>query len=701
LQTSDYPIGLKADPVSASRSILRQVPLIGLLVVLAVGGLWVSYHHFRWQWRIDGDIAGPYLIWKQVLRDGPGVLTEWRYAQDSWLLSLTLPDFLLLWLSNNSPWAILLQGWAIFLLTILLTYTLLRSAVSRLVAAGAAIAMLFAGPAVLGGVIYLAYPITHNISLLFGLGSLWLFGKWLRSGHWRWLGLGGLTLFIGHMSDPWLGAALTLPAVLAAGICAVLGPDRRARLAGIALCTLLVFIAARSRLGGLLWFIPGSDFALGGVALWPPHLGWIATYTTIMFNVVPVRQQDFDWLPNLWLMVVNCTIVAVLVVWASVRLWWNRRSLRAETRFLVATAFIGSAAIGAAFTLSNVNANLNVGRYLSNWFYFLPWLVVIAAFGTPTPRVGWLRRVAIVWAALFAVSGIAAAPAHQTAVPDDIAAPKTRDLIRFLNEHDLTYGYGPFWAALGGSADWLTNGHIVIRPVSRLSSGRIGPWNSQTFASWYTSADIPAGQKSFFYLAIPDGDLCPDVPTCVAMANRDWGPPDRVLQFHEFPVLVWDHPTLTGLPGADLIRQAPVMQPGVPVHLSQTGTGAALQGRGWSGVEETGAWTEAKEAVLMIHLPDDWSGPATLRFNAYGFPARTKRNPQTVTVTVDGEVLATWSVALWHSETYDVVVPANIAERKTFALVLKIPGASRPSDFRYVFDIRSLGIYVSTVTLDR
>ncbi|MBS0642827.1 MAG: hypothetical protein JSS43_23425 [Proteobacteria bacterium] len=672
-----------------------------LLAVFCLAGLWVSYHEFRWQWHIEGDIASPYLVWKQVLRDGPGVLLEWRYAQDNWLFSLTLPDFVLLGLTGSSPWVFLHQGWLFFLLNSLLTYAILQFATSRTVAAVVAIAMLFAGPAVIGGVIYLTYPVTHNSSLVWGLACLWLYLLWLRGGRWLWLILGSIALFIGDMSDPWLAAAMVLPIVLGACVAGVLTSGFRLRFAAIAFCAFAVLALARIRLFWLLWFLPGSDFSIGGPSFWLPHLGWIATYTTLMFNVVPIRQPGFGWFPPVWLIVVDCLVIAIVGVWAIGRLLRQWRALRPEAMFIAATAVIGCGGIAAAFVISTVNANLNVGRYISNWFYFIPLAVAIAAFGLRMPRPDWLTRVAVLWCALLVIAGVAAEPHHQTSLPDDIATADTRDLIRFLDQHGLNYGYAPFWATHGAAAEWMTDGRIVIRPVSRSSSGHIVPRIAQTFPSWYESSDVPPGQKQFFYIAKPDEEICTDYAACVALATSEWGEPQRVLKWGDIPVMVWDRPTLTGLPNAAQIAEAPVLQPGVPVRFTRDGIGGALQGRGWSGVEETASWTDAREAVLKIHLPDGWSGPATLVFESSAFPSRTKRNPQTVTVLADGKVLTTWTMPPFKRQTYEVVIPAEIAEKRLIALVLQVPGATRPSDFAYVYDVRPLGVYLMSVTLRR
>ncbi len=344
---------------------------------------------------------------------------------------------------------------------------------------------------------------------------------------------------------------------------------------------------------------------------------------------------------------------------------------------------IGGAGIVAAFVVSKVVGDRNVGRYISNWFYLVPLVVVMAAFGVTRAGPDWLRRAAIAWGALWVVAGVAAAPAALTSLPSDIAFPDTRELIRFLDANGLDYGYAPFWATKGAAAEWLTDGRIVIRPISRSSSGHLVARGAQTFPSWFESSDVPPGQKRFFFLAAPDGEVCPNSETCEAMARREWGEPQQVLRFGEVPVMVWDRPMVTGLPDSATIAAVPVLQPDLAVQFGRDGAGGALQGRGWSGVEGTGAWTEAREAVLKIHLADDWTGPARLELVASAFPAHSRRAPQVVTVVADGRVLATWTVAPWQLQTYTVTLPADIAEQKRIALVLQVPGATRPSDLRY------------------
>jgi hypothetical protein len=123
--------------------------------------------------------------------------------------------------------------------------------------------------------------------------------------------------------------------------------------------------------------------------------------------------------------------------------------------------------------------------------------------------------------------------------------------------------------------------------------------------------------------------------------------------------------------------------------------------RGWGDPEDDITWTNAHESVLLIHLPDDWTGDAVLDIEASSLPVRVGRGPQPVSVEVDGHTLATWNVTPWDRHRYQVTIPADIAARKRIPLVFHIPQASRPSDFEYIYDIRLLGMAVAGVTLHR
>jgi hypothetical protein len=411
----------------------------------------------------------------------------------------------------------------------------------------------------------------------------------------------------------------------------------------------------------------------------------------------PVAQFDFDWRPSTSIRIFDCALIGVAMVWAMLRLWRARRDARVETLFLGACCVLSCGGIAAAFLISNVVPNFNVGRYVANWFFLLPVLLVCVGYaGSTKPSLAEIA-IGIGWCALFVVAGLAALPGQLTTLPPDIATPEERALVRFLDENGLTYGYAPFWSTNASVASWLSEGRIVIRPVSKSSAGRIVPRIPQTFPSWFEASDVPPGQNRFFLIAAPDGELCPDNAACEALARHDFGLPSEVLHFQGIPVLVWEHPLLTGRPDDDLIAAAPVLQPEVPVSFNRGGAGLPMLWRGWSGAEDKGTWSEGRQAVVLIHLPDDWKGGASLDFTASGFAARGFGKQQ-VTASVAGKTLASWRSST-QGASFWIEVPAEIAERKRFPLVLDMPYAGRPSDIRYIFDIRSLGIFLESLQL--
>ncbi len=679
-------------------SVRNALTTAGLMVFVVAGG-WVSYHYSRWQWHIDFDVSAPYYLWTQILKDGSTALHHWRWSQDNWLFSLFVPDFLMFALVGASPPLVMAQGWVFFALTILVLFVLIASLAGRRVAAVAAGTLLFAGPAANGGMAYLTYPVTHNVTMLWGLAGLATLLRWIRNGHPGWLILGGAALFIGQVSDPWLTAAMVAPTGLAALLVALLRREQRWRSAAVVAVVAVAWVLSRTRVFGLVWFLPGSDFELGSPSDMWLHLGWVAVHLGEMFNILPIRQPDNEWMPPVGLLIVNCLIIMVAGGWAAWRVLRRWREMPADRLFLALSCAAGCAATALAFIISNIPGSLYIGRLLENWFFLLPVLVVCALYGADRRGPRPARWIAAAWCICFVVAGVAASPRQLTVLPDDIALKDTRDLIAFLRTHDLNYGYGPFKTHEVMPAQWLTGGEIIIRPVASSSTGRIVPRIAQTFPSWYEAGDVPPNQKTFFLILAPDVDLCPPPADCRAQAIRTFGPPDTTLMFKNIPVMVWNRPLLTGLPDDALIAAAPELTPGKNFAFSRGGAGVPLMWRGWGDPEDTMAWTNAHESVLLIHLPDDWTGDAVLDFEASSLPVRIGRGPQPVSVEAGGKTLAAWNVLPWDPHRYQVTIPAEIAARKRFPLVFHIPHASRPSDFEYIYDIRLLGMAVSGVTL--
>jgi hypothetical protein len=671
------------------------------LFLFTAAGLWVSYHYARWVWPIDGDISAPFYVWSQIIKDGPSVLHDWRWAQDGWLFSLFLPDFLMFTLGGVAPLLVMLQGWLFFVLCILLVFVLIAPIAGRRVAAVTATTLLFAGPAAIGSMDCLTYPVTHNISILWGLAGLVCLLQWLRQSRAIWLAAGSVALFVGEVSDPWLTAALVLPIILAAAVIALLRQQHRWTGLAIVAGGVLAAVASRTRGFGLLWFLPGSDFKLGQPDDVWHHLGWVFAHLASMFNIVPLPQPDTRWMPPLGLQIVNGIVVVAALGWAAGRIWQLRREMASDRLFLALSCLAACAATVSAFVLSNIPGTLYTGRLILNWFFLLPVLVVCALYGVNRVEAPRARLAAGIWCALFVIAGIAGSPSRLMATPDDVAWKDTRDLLAFLEANDLSYGYGSYTFHQDVTAQWLTGGRIIIRPVASSQTGRIVPRIAQTFPSWYEATDIPPNQKTFFLILAPDEDLCPAPADCKEQAIRTFGPPDTTLTFKDTPIMVWNHPLLTGLPDEALIAAAPVLEPGKTFAFNRGGAGVPLMWRGWGDPEDDITWTNAHESVLLIHLPDDWTGDAVLDVEASSLPVRVGRRPQPVSVEVDGHTLATWNVIPWDRHRYQVTIPADIAARKRFPLVFHIPQASRPSDFEYIYDIRLLGMAVSGVTLHR
>lgn len=672
----------------------REAGLAGLVAL----GAWVSFHYAYAAWNVESDLATPAVVWAEWGRHGWAALQEWRYYHANWLLSVILPSFAVFSAIGSVPGVVLATGWGIFAGCCATTWWILRPTLGGRRAAAAAGLLLFAGHATISGIGYLTYAVSHNASTLFSLAALACLLGWLDRGRsWRLLTASGL-LFAGAISDLWTVAALGVPLLIAAGLTWALG-HRAAwpQLLSICTCTAVVLVLVQTRVFGLLIVLPRSQYVLGTLDTAREHAWLAAQYAAVLFNAFPGADAPWSYVPHLPAVVGTCGIILLAAGYSVVRTMRLRRILTTRELFLAAVAASSAAVLLAAFVLSDVPADLGTGRYFVILYFLLPTLVLSTmrpGVDRPSP---WVVQGGLAWCGLFVLTGLLSAPRDWLRLWPEVQDTQARELAGFLGANGLTYGYGGFWGAQANAIGWVSAGRVVVRPVVT-ADGRIVPRFAQTFPWWYEAEDVPTRQGSFFFVAAPDAELCPDAASCVALAERQWGRADRVLQYGDVPVLVWGRPLLTGLPTAEVIARAPALVEGETVGFWRGGTGGGMLWQGWSAAEAAGTWSDERRAVMLVHLPTGWHGPAVMEFEMSGYPAGS-RGQQRVSARTGGATIAEWSVGPGEFRRYRATLPETTAAGGLASIELELPDSLIPARQDGSAERRRLGVNLRSVVL--
>ena len=672
----------------------RDAGLVGLVTL----GAWVSFHYAYAAWNVESDLATPWVIWAESERHGWATLQEWRYYHANWLFSVILPFFAVFIAFGGAPAIVLTAGWGILTGCCLATWCILRPVLGGRNALAAAGLPFFAGHATVSGMGYLTYAVSHNASTLLSLTALACLLGWLDEGRpSRLLAASGL-LFVGAMSDPWTVAALGVPLLFAAGLTWALG-HRAAwpRLLAICACTGAVLVIVQTRGFGLLIVLPPSQYAFGTLATAREHAWLAAQYAAVLFNAFPGADAPWSYVPHLSALVGTCGIVLLAMGYSMVRAIRLRRKLTTRELFLASIATSSAAVLLAAFVLSDVPADLGTGRYFVILYFLLPILVLSTmrpGVDRPSP---WVIRSGLTWCGLFMLTGLLSAPRDWMRLGPEMQDAQVRGLANFLRANGLTYGYGGFWGAQANAIGWVSQERVIVRPVAAVD-GRIVPRFAQTFPWWYEAEDVPTGQNRFFFVATSDAELCPDTASCIALAERQWGRADERLQHGSVPVLVWERPLVTGLPAAEAIARAPVLTKGRTIGFRHGEVGNEMLWQGWSAAEAAGTWSDGRRAVMLVHLPSDWRGPAMLELEMSTYPTES-RGWQRVSARAQGATIAEWSVEPSEFRRYRAILPAAAIMDGLASIELELPDSMIPARRDGGSERRRLGINLRSVTM--
>lgn len=524
---------------------LRCNPFLpkGGVALLALGGLYLSLRLVLSQAFLDPDSSHSLVLWQGLREHGLSWLSSWRFTQDNWLLALFPLHFLGYAIFGAEPAVPLLSGWLIFVGAAMMSGVLAWQCGAHRAAPLLAALLLFAGvEAHLRGL--LAYSTTHNSSNLFGLFALALVLAWLRNGGLGKLVASCLLLSAAALSDPWLLPAYNLPLLLLALSAFAwprLGIERRQATA-LFVIALLSIVVARTYGFGLL-DLPSMEYNVGGWEQFPTKIALLLREAGALLQFIPFVMGML----GAYLSCAALALVLLPLLYQSVARGLLRETVTAA---LVVFTVFSTAGICGAFLLSETQgSSFELGaRLLINAFYLIAVVLTVLAERHWHELPLALRAALPVMALGFVVNGIlSTAPARQSESwhfdHRHVAAT-----LAFLQDHGLSYGYGTYWGAAANAVTALSDGAVIVRPVSfDAGNGRVSAsWRPQSSSRWYAQADLPAGQREVFILltATPnDEGECPALDLCERALEQQFGAPIRALPIDDTRrVLVWDHP---------------------------------------------------------------------------------------------------------------------------------------------------------------
>lgn len=518
-----------------------RVLLAGALLLGVFQSLRLTFH----LWGADADVADPVLLWQGLHTHGLWFLTHWRFTPDNWLLSLLPIDSALFAVFGAKPFVMVLTGALFFFAVVALTASLVWRERGGVVAAIVAIVLLFAGRPALGADGFLAYPVSHGISLAWGLLGLFLFTLWLDGGRAPTLVGGAVGLFIAAFSDPWVDVAFLAPIAAVAFVLLVLhrrDTDRRRLflllLAADVGATLAAAVAVK--IFGLFGNLHGPPHSLAPIGRMVDNAAFVARYVAVYVNLIPGTLPGAGALPSWPVTVVSCAVVVSMLAFGTIRFAACWRNLPVRRVFVAGTALVSILLMVPAIVSSPMPLGMVTGRYFANLFVFFPLFVVLIPLGASSGRPAAMALIGVL-ASASVVSGMVSGSVVWNDRPLAVSLKGIPKLASFLRSHGLSFGFGPYWPTQANAVAWVTHGRETIRPVRfDHRKARFVPKTAQTLPSWYTRAGLARVPERMFLMELKAAGTCAPFATCRKAVVAQFGRPAEVLQHGAFDVFVFD-----------------------------------------------------------------------------------------------------------------------------------------------------------------
>lgn len=254
------------------------------------------------------------------------------------------------------------------------------------------------------------------------------------------------------------------------------------------------------------------------------------------------------------------------------------------------------------------------------------------------------------------------------------------ELIDFLQEHDLYYGYGEYWDS--NIITFLSRFKVTICPVL-ISNSKILPMNWLCNANWY---NYPPDADVFVLLkmdTIPNGHIQTDLTNLVAI-----NPPKKILQFQEYTIYIWNG---TSFKIPQYIGEMYTL--GTKIIFGKDGTSDKFLMTGWSYPEDGSTWTEGYKSVLGIPTTKTDSD-LNLTITAIQFTTQ-----QRVYVTVNDYQIGEWCFNGSNVQEKSIIIPHETLNDRVQYITFDLPDAKSPKNLGLSEDGRTLALAVRSIVV--
>jgi hypothetical protein len=488
----------------------------------------------------DPDTYHSIMLWYGVNEYGLSWIKDWIFTQDNWLFSLVPIHFFEFWIFGPKLSLVIVTGWIIFVASTIISGLIALELKAKKSFYTIPIVLIFMGfYAHLYGMV--SYSTTHNITNLFGIFSIYILIKLIKSKNNHLITLIFLCQILSGLSDPWMIPSYTLPIALVAVILFLKSNVFQEKKQYIWLFSTMIIsiVLIKTQFLGLLDFLPKMHFAIGNWEVINSNAIFLIKDLGRLFNIIPIINT------NLFIFGFISFMVVMILYVISMYLVFSKDISPNKFVFFV-FVFFSIGGISLAFLISDVSATDLSARFLINIPY-LATIIIFVSFEKNWYRISHLLKFfSLITASLFIISGFLS-NVHFLKHPGLSINPQGLDtVVSFLTKNGLNYGYGPYWGSRANAVTGLSQSQIIIRPVlfNKTSGQLIFGGRPESSKRWYQTNDAPVNQKNFFVVVRNDGEECPVVKVCVNGLNQQFGKPLKVLKFGDALILVWDHPLL-------------------------------------------------------------------------------------------------------------------------------------------------------------